>query len=336
MKAWMIAEPGGIADLRLEDIAVPEAPKGGLLIRVETCGLNFADLLMLKGTYQSTPPYPFAPGAEVCGVVTAVGEGVARDWLGRRVVSYCGHGGFAEFITAPAEVCVAVDDRIDSVMAAAIPIAYGSSELALAHRARLKAGEWLLVSGAGGGVGLTAVEIGARMGAKVIGLARGAEKQAVAREKGASIVLDPGAYDLSGYALRDAILEASGDARMNVIYDAVGGDLMTAMLRTTAFEARVLPIGFASGTVPQFKANHLLVKNIDVMGFWWGDYFPKAPQVVSESFARLMDCAARGEITPHVSNIIDFNEAPAALTLLKERKAAGKVVLRGPASDIEI
>ena len=336
MKAWIIAAPGSIADLKLQEAPAPDVPEGAILIRVETCGLNFADLLMLKGSYQSTPPYPFAPGGEVCGTVTETGNGVPKDWLGKRVVAYCGHGGFAEYVAAPAGVCVTIDDTLDSATAAAIPIAYGSSELALAHRARLQPGEWLLVSGAGGGVGLTAVEIGARMGANVIGLARGAEKQAAAQAKGAQIVLDPSIFDLSGYALRDAILQASGGSRMNVIYDAVGGDLMTAMLRSTAFEARVLPIGFASGEVPQFKANHMLVKNIDVMGFWWGDYFNKAPHIIGESFARLMDRAMRGEIVPHVSNVVDFNEAPAALTLLKDRKAAGKVVLRVAASNIEV
>jgi len=144
---------------------------------------------------------------------------------------------------------------------------------------------------------------------------------------GAAQVLDPSDYDLSGYDLRDAVLERTGGARMDVILDPVGGDLSRAMMRITAFEARVLPLGFAGGDVPVFKANHLLVKNVDVIGFWWGDYFPKAPDAVRESLTRLLDWAATGAIRPLVSDIIPMDRAPDALTLLAERRATGKVVV---------
>ena len=300
---------------------------GEALIRVLACGINFADLLMLKGTYQSTPPFPFAPGAEVCGVIDAVGEEGDSGLVGSRVVAYCGHGGLAGSVLAPIAACAPVPESLDAVTAAAIPIAYGSSELALSRRARLQSGEWLLVGGAGGGVGLTAVEIGARMGANVVALARGAEKGDAARTMGARHVLDPSDIDLTGYALRDAILARTEGARMDVIVDPVGGDLSRAMMRTTAFEARVLPLGFASGDVPTFKANHLLVKNVDVIGFWWGDYFPKAPHAVRESLIRLLDWAADGTIEPLVSDTFPFARAPEALDLLADRRATGKVVV---------
>jgi len=327
MQCWTIESPGTPADLALASAMPPAPGPGEAAIRVQACGINFADLLMLKGTYQSTPPFPFAPGAEVCGIVEAVGEGGDAAMVGARVVAYCGHGGLGEVTLAPLAACARVPDALDAVTAAAIPIAYGSSELALARRARLAAGEWLLVAGAGGGVGLTAVEIGARMGARVFALARGAEKGAAARDMGAAHVLDPSDIDLSGYALRDAILERTEGARMDVILDPVGGDLSRAMMRVTAFEARVLPLGFAGGDVPVFKANHLLVKNVDVIGFWWGDYFPRAPGVVGESLARLLDRAAEGEIRPLVSDVVPFDRAPEALELLAGRRATGKVVV---------
>ncbi len=327
MERWTIAAPGIIADLVREEVELPQPGPGQARIRVSACGINFADLLMLKGTYQSTPPYPFAPGGEICGIVEAVGQGDAGDLVGQRIVAYCGHGGLATHALADIAALAPVPDSLGDAEAATIPIAYGSSELALARRARLQPGEWLLVGGAGGGVGLTAVELGALMGARVIALARGPEKASAARAMGAEYVLDTTDMDLTGYALRDTILALTGGARMDVIVDPVGGDLGAAMLRTTAFEARVLPLGFASGDVPTYKANHLLVKNIDIIGFWWGDYFPKAPQVIRESLIRLLDWAAKGTITPHISDRVAFGGAPDALTLIKERKATGKVVV---------
>ncbi len=327
MERWTIHRPGAPANLVREEVERPVPQLGEALIRVLACGINFSDLLMLKGTYQSTPPFPFAPGGEVCGIVESVGEGSDPAYMGSRVVAYCGHGGLSEAVIAPLAACAPVPDGLDPVKAAAIPIAYGSSELALARRARLQPGEWLLVGGAGGGIGLTAIEIGMRMGARVIALARGPAKREAALEMGAEYVIDPSDLQLSGYALRDMILEYTRGARMDVIVDPVGGELSRAMMRTTAFEARVLPLGFASGEVPIFKANHLLVKNVDVIGFWWGDYFPKAPDAVRESLSRLLGWAAEGTIRPYVSDTIPFARAPEALDLLAERKATGKVVV---------
>ncbi len=327
MKRWTIHAPGTIADLVLESAETLQPGPGQARIRVAACGINFADLLMLKGTYQSTPPYPFAPGGEICGVVEAVGQGGDSAMVGQRIVAYCGHGGLATHALADIAACAPVPEGLADDVAAAIPIAYGSSELALARRARLQPGEWLLVGGAGGGVGLTAVELGALMGARVIALARGPEKAAAARAMGAEHVLDTTDMDLTGYALRDAILALTNGARMDVIVDPVGGDLGAAMMRTTAFEARVLPLGFASGDVPSFKANHLLVKNIDIIGFWWGDYFPKAPQIIRESLVRLLGMAAKATIAPHISDRVYFAEAPNALVMLKDRKAMGKVIV---------
>ena len=327
MERWTIYAPGGIADLVLESAETPAPGAGEALIRVNACSLNFADLLMLKGTYQSTPPFPFAPGGEVCGIVESVGEGCDASLIGQRVVAYCGHGGLSSHVVAPVDALAPVPEELGDAEAASIPVAYGSSDLSLTRRARLRAGEWMLVTGAGGGVGLTAVEIGSLTGANVIALARGEQKAEAARAAGALHVLDPDVFDLSGYELRDAILRLTGGARIDVIVDPVGGALSDATMRCTAFEARVLPLGFAGGDVPVFKANHLLVKNVDIVGFWWGAYFTKAPEVIRESFTRLLDWAASGRITPHISDRVPFADAPDALRLVADRLATGKVVV---------
>ncbi len=328
MRAVRVEEHGEIDGLSLCSVATPEPGPGTVRIRVAACGLNFADLLMVKGTYQQTPLLPFSPGSEVCGTIDALGDGVAERWRGARVVAYCGHGGLAEFALARIDACALAQDGLSDEAAAALPIAYGSSELALARRAKLQAGETLLVAGAGGGVGLTAVEIGHLMGARVIAIARGEAKAEAARAVGADTVLDPDDFDLETPALRDLIREMTGGRGADVIYDPVGGQLGTALMRATAFEARYMPIGFASGEVLPLKANHLLVKNIDVIGFWWGAYFDHAPDAMAESLGRLLEWAATGRIVPHVSDILPLDRATEALRLIKDRCATGKVVVR--------
>lgn len=328
MKALIISEYKGLEGLHLSDIALPEPRSGEMRIKVIACGLNFADLLMMKGTYQQTPALPFSPGAEVCGIVEMLGEGVDPVWLGRRVSAYCGSGGLAEHVCVKAAACVEAPGSLTDESVAAIPVAYGSAELALRHRARLRAGEFLVVAGAGGGVGLTGVEVGALMGARVIALARGAEKREAALAKGAELALDTDDFDLSGSDLKDRLMEITGGRGVDVIYDPVGGPLTRAMMRASAFEARILPIGFASGDVPVFKGNHLLVKNVDVVGFWWGQYFESAPKVMTESLSRLFDWAAQGRIAPLVSDVFPLEQGAEALALIRDRKATGKIIVR--------
>jgi NADPH2:quinone reductase len=274
---------------------------------------------MLKGTYQEKPPLPFAPGMEVAGTVEALGEGVVAPVIGTRVAAMCGHGGFAEYATAPAATCVAIPDDMPDADAAALQVAYGTSEVVLARRARLQPGERLLVLGAAGGVGLTAVEIGKLMGAEVIACARGAERLARAREKGADHLIDPEETDL-----REAVLTLGG---ADVVYDPVGGDQWKAALRAANPEARLIPVGFASGEVPQIPANILLVKNLDVIGFYWGAYYRFHPEVLAASFRQLLAWYRDGKIRPHVSNVVPLAQASDALELLRSRKATGKVVV---------
>ena len=317
MRAMRVHELGG--ELRLDRVEPPRPGPGEVLIRVRACGVNFADTLMLEGKYQEKPALPFAPGMEVAGTVEALGEGVDHLAVGTRVAAMSGHGGFAEFATAREATCVGLPEGMSDAHAAALQVAYGTSHVALDHRARLKPGERLLVLGAAGGVGLTAVEIGALMGAEVIAVARGAERLEQARQKGATHLIDSESGDL-----REAVLALGG---ADVVYDPVGGEQWKAALRASNPEARLLPIGFASGEVPQIPANILLVKNLDVIGFYWGAYYRFRPQVLADSFRQLIAWYQEGRITPHVSHQVPLEQAAEALDLLRSRKATGKVVV---------
>lgn len=257
MRAMQVVRHG--APLEAREVPVPEPGPGEVLLRVLACGLNFADTLMVAGSYQERPALPFTPGLEVCGLVERVGPDTVAPPPGTRVVCHGGPGGLAERAVMPAAMAVSVPEAMPDAPAAGFAVAYGTSHLALADLARLRPGETLLVLGASGGVGLTAVEIGALMGARVIAVARGAEKQAIARAAGAAHVLDP-EDDIR------AVVRGLGGA--DVLYDPVGGAGFEAGLRACNPFARVLPIGFASGTVPQIPANILLVKNLSVFGLY--------------------------------------------------------------------
>ena len=304
----------------LDQVALPQPAAQEVRIRVAACGLNFADLLMIRGTYQDTPALPFIPGMEVAGVIDACGPDVTGLAPGARVAAFTGAGGLAEYVTCPAAHCLPLPDAMPMEQAAGFQIAYGTSHLALDHKARLQPGETLLVLGAAGGVGLTAVEIGAQMGARVIAVARGADRLAIARAAGAEITLDSDGLDL-----RAACRELGG---VDVVYDAIGEPLATPALRGLNPEGRFLTIGFAGGQVPQFPGNLLLVKNISVLGLYWGGYLRFAPQVLTDSLRTLLDWYAGGRISPHIGAILPFDQIAEGLELLRNRKATGKVVIR--------
>lgn len=289
-----------------------------MLIETAACGLNFADLLMIKGTYQETPTHPFTLGMELSGRVLAAGEG-ANFATGERVAAFPGQGGLADRAIVPADRAVRLPDGMDFESAAALQIAYGTSHLALDHRARLQPGETLLVLGAAGGVGLTAVELGKLMGARVIAVARGPEKEAVCRAAGADHYLDSQTTDLR------ADVKALGGA--DVVYDAIGGALSEQAFRACNPEARFLLIGFASGDLPRLKPNHMLVKNIDILGVYWGSYFAFRPQAVTASLAQLFQWHSEGRIHPHISHRFPLDQAMEGLEVLRRREAQGKVVI---------
>lgn len=317
MRAFQIPARG--AEPVLSTLPQPRPGPGEIALRIAACGLNFADLLMIKGDYQDTPEPPFTLGMEVAGVVDALGPETDGPAPGTRVAVFAGQGGLAEYGCFPAERAVALPDAMSFTDAAAFQVAYGTSHVALAHKARLQPGETLLVLGAAGGVGLTAVEIGKAMGARVIACARGADKLAVAADAGADHLIDAATQDI-----RESCRALGG---VDVVYDPVGGDQFTAAFRACNPEARILTIGFASGEVPQIPANHLLVKNISVMGLYWGGYLKFRPDVVTQSLATLFDWYASGRIRPHVSHILPLAQVAEALDLLRQRKSTGKVVV---------
>lgn len=318
MRAWLVPEFGSEPILR--SAAEPIPAKGEIIVRVEAVGLNFADMLSIQGKYQVRQVPPFIPGMELSGVVETLGPGVEGPVPGTRVLATCPAGALAERISLPAARLTRLPDAISFTEAAGFPIAYGTSHLALTHKARLQPGETLFVTGAAGGVGLTAVEIGKRLGARVIASARGAERLEVARAAGADVLIDS---DAPG--LKEALKAEGG---VDVVYDAVGGAGFDAALRACKPDGRLLAIGFASGEVPQVPANLLLVKNLTVIGFWYGGYETLAPKLVADSLAQLLHWRAEGLIRPHLSHVLPFEAFPEGLALLRDRKATGKVVIR--------
>lgn len=317
MRAFQIHSFDAPARLGENTLTIPA--KGEVTLKIEACGLNFADLLMARGKYQDTPKVPFTLGMEVCGTVIAQGPETPEPALGTRVVVFGGQGGLADQGNFAAHLCIAVPDAMTSVQAAGFQIAYGTSHLALTRRAALQPGETLLVTGAAGGVGLTAVEVGKVLGARVIGIARGAEKCAIAQQAGADHV-----FDSSDPDLLQKLKDLGG---VDVVYEAIGGEMFTLALRACNREARILAIGFASGDVPQIPANHLLVKNVSVIGFYWGGYLKFAPSALTDSMAELMHWYRDGKLSPHVSHVLPLDQADQALALLRDRKSTGKVVV---------
>ena len=312
-------KPAPDAPACLMEIDRPAPGPGQIRLRIEACGLNFADLLMLKGQYQYTPEAPFTLGMEVAGTVEALGPDCDGPAIGTRVAVFGGQGGLAEYGCFEADRAVPLPDTMSMTDAAAFLIAYGTSHLALEHRARMQPGETLLVLGAAGGVGLTAVEIGKLMGARVIACARGADKLAAARAAGADHLIDAATEDLR------AAVKSLGGA--DVVYDPVGGDQWQAAFRACNPEARLLPIGFASGEVPQIPANHLLVKNLSVLGVYWGGYLKFRPAAVTDSLRTLMGWYAEERLKPHVSHILPLDRVEEGLELLRSRASTGKVVI---------
>ncbi len=305
--------------LEMQNVELPVAGKGEVVVQIGACGLNFGDLLIVKGTYQEKPPLPAIIGMEMAGTITALGDGVEHLAVGQRIAAYSGFGGLAEYAAIPADICVPIPDAMDFKDAAAFLIAYGTSHVALDYKARLQPGERLLVLGASGGVGLTAVELGKLMGAEVIACARGAQKLEVCKASGADHLIDSTTDDI-----REAVKLLGG---ADVVYDPIGGEQFKAALRACNAEARLLPLGFASGEVPQIPANILLVKNLTVLGLYWGGYARLKPSVLTDSFATLLGWYAEGKLKPHVSHVLPLEQANEGLELLRTRKATGKVVI---------
>ncbi|MDH4108814.1 MAG: NADPH:quinone oxidoreductase family protein [Gammaproteobacteria bacterium] len=321
MQALICRNFGGLADLVLEETAAPELGGGMLRIAVKACGVNFPDLLMIQGKYQVRPPLPFSPGAEVAGEVIEIGPGVDGFGIGQRVLALPGYGGMAEQVCAKARSVIPIPDGMPFDVAAAFLLTYGTAQHALKQRAKLCAGENLVVLGAAGGVGLAAVELGRLLGARVIAAASTAEKLDLALRHGATeginYAVDP---------LKDRILELTGKGA-DVVYDPVGGDLFEPALRALAWRGRMLVIGFASGSIPQVPANLPLLKGTSIVGVFWGRFTQEEPEAHRENIRELMEFWANGDIRPHVSRHFPLSAGGEAIATLARREALGKIVV---------
>ncbi len=323
MRAVLCKAYGPPESLSLEEVAEPEPGEGQVLLRVGAVGINFPDCLMIEGAYQFQPEFPFSPGGELSGVVEALGPGVEGLQVGERVIGATGHGGMAEKVVADAAGLRPVPEGMDMVTAAAWSTTYGTSYHALRQRADLRPGENLLVLGAGGGVGLAAVELGKAMGARVIAAASSEEKLAAARDAGADELVD-----YSDGELKEKVKALTGGAGADVIYDPVGGELFDQCMRCINWEGRVLVIGFAAGEIPRLRTNLVLLKGCQVVGVFYGSFSNRDPETNARNWRELAALYRAGAIRPLVSRVYALEEYAEALRCLSERRAIGKVVVR--------
>jgi NADPH2:quinone reductase len=292
-----------------------------VVIDVHAAGVNFPDGLMVRGEYQMKPPRPFTPGNEVAGVVTALGADVTTLQVGQRVVTLCGLGGFAEKVVVPAERALPIPESMDFNIAGGLMLVYGTSLHALQNKARLKAGETLLVLGAAGGVGLAAVELGRAMGARVVAAASTDEKLELAKAHGAEIGINYATSDLRTELKR---LVPGG---VDVVYDPVGGALTEAAVRGMGWGGRLLVIGFANGEIPKLPLNLLLLKEGEAIGVFWGAWTQRDPAGHAENVARIMQWCTDGTLKPHVGGAYPLTQVKDALDEVMGRRAQGKIVI---------
>ena len=322
MKALLCKAWGGPETLVLEELPSPRPGAGEVVIDVKAAGVNFPDVLIIQNKYQVKPPLPFAPGAELAGVIKEVGAGVAGFAPGDRVIAMTAWGAFAEECVARAAQLVRMPAGLDFATAAAFTLTYGTSWHALKDRGALRAGETLLVLGAAGGVGLAAVEIGKALGARVIAAASSAEKLAVCRAHGADETIDYSTEDL-----RARLKAIVGDQGVDVVYDPVGGAYAEPAIRSTGWRGRYLIIGFANGEIPRIPLNLMLLKGSSLVGVYWGDWTRREPAAAAAGMAELLGWLAAGKLKPHLSGRYPLARAAEALVALASRKVAGKLVV---------
>lgn len=322
MKAVVCREYGPPESLKLEDMPDPEAGPGHAVVDVAACGVNFPDTLIIQGKYQFQPPFPFSPGGEVSGVVSAVGEGVTSVKVGDKVIASTGWGGFAEKVATDASRLIVVPENTDLVTASGFMMTYGTSHHALKDRAEIQPGETLLVLGAAGGVGIAAVDLGKAMGATVIAAASTDEKLQVCKDYGADYLINYETEDL-----KERVKEITGGKGVDVIYDPVGDRFAEPALRSIGWKGRYLVVGFAAGEIPKIPLNLALLKGCQICGVFWGRFTGEEPQKNQENIAELIDWLATGKIKPLVSKTYPFEEAAQAIQDLMDRKAKGKICL---------
>jgi NADPH:quinone reductase len=322
MKAWRVHSYGEPETMPLDEIPPPDPGPNQVRIRNRAAGLNFFDILQVQGKYQVKPPFPFTPGAEVAGIVDAIGPGVTAFAPGDRVLSLTEGGGFAECTIARLNRTFPIPDGMGFAEAAALPLVYHTSYFALRERVELRSGEWLLVHAGASGVGLSAIQLGRAFGARVIATAGGAEKVAFAKKQGAEHALD---YNDPGWV--EQVKQLTGGRGADVIYDPVGGDVFDLSTKCIASGGRLLVIGFASGRIPSIAANRILLKNISIVGALWGGYAQAHPEYFSIAQNGITALYTEGKIRPPRPVEYPLTAAPAALRDLANRKVLGKAVL---------
>ena len=324
--AWLIEAFGEPRDvLRRGSTAPPALGTGDVRVAVEAVGLNFLDVSMCRGDYVSRPPLPLVPGAELAGRVLEVGSDVDGVTVGARVaaMSPIAQGGFAAETVVPVSAVQPVPETMSAAHAASILVTYQTAYVSLIRRARLVAGEWLLVHAGAGGVGTAAIQLARAHGARVIATAGSEEKRAVCAEEGAEVVLDYRRDDLV-----DAVLAATDGRGVDLVLDPVGGETFARSLECSALEARLIPIGWASGERPHLDPEALLVRNVDIIGVSWGSRYPLArPDVVRETHAALLALYSDGRIAPRVEHVWGIDELPDAVQALADGRVIGKAVV---------
>lgn len=322
MRAILCHGWGGPEDLTLGEAPPPPITPDGVRIAARATGVNFADTLMIRGQYQRKPDFPFSPGLETAGVVTEVGAAVTRLKPGDRVVSALMWGGFAEEVVAEERFTFKIPDEMGFEDAVNFAVAYPTAHGALLWQGRLAAGETALIHGAAGGVGLAGVEIAKAMGATVIATAGTDAKGALARDHGADHAINTTTENF-----RDRVLEITGGRGADMVLELIGGEVFDATLRCAAWNARIVSVGFASGSIPQAPCNILLVKNIGVLGFALSTYRKNRFDLADASMTQLFDWWRAGKLKPVIDRRMDFARAAEALNLLIDRKVTGKLVL---------
>jgi NADPH2:quinone reductase len=322
MKAILCTAFGPPSDLVLADVASPAPGPSDVKIAIEAAGLNFPDVLIVQGKYQSKPPFPFSPGAEVAGTVIEVGERVTSVKPGDRVMALCSVGGFAEEVSTAEASVFKIPDGMSFEDAAAFPLTYGTTYHGLVDRGALRSGETLLVTGAGGGVGLAAVQLGAALGARVIAAAGSREKLDAAVGSGATETID-----YTTESLVDRVKALTNDTGADVIYEAVGGDVFDACLRGLAWGGRLLIIGFAGGRIPEIPANRLLLKGASAVGVFWGAFAARSPAANRANFERLFELVASGALAPKIGARYPLANVAQAMEDMADRKIVGKAIV---------
>ena len=327
MRAMMSVETGGAETLRLMEVETPEPGPGEVRIAVRAAGVNFPDTIIIRDLYQYKPPRPFAPGGEVGGVVDALGEGVSGFAVGDRVLGLPLFGGFASHVNVAAHMVCRIPDAMPFEQAACFAFTYGTSYYGLKDRGTLAAGETLLVLGAAGGIGASAVELGKALGARVIAAVSSEEKAAFCRELGADAVLIyPREMDRAAQKAFGAAIKAVAPDGVDVIYDPVGGDYAEPSLRAIAWNGRYLVVGFPAG-IPSIPLNLPLLKNCQIVGVFWGAHTTREQEQHAEEMAELMALYEAGKIRPWISEAMPLEDAARALRMIEERQATGKIVL---------